>query len=106
MSNRLQQLFQFHENNPNDSFILFALAKEYEKLEDIPNAFKYYHLLRDEHKDYVGTYYHLAKLYEKVEKFDEAIQTYTVGMEIAKAQGDMHAYGEMSGAKWEIDDDE
>ena len=37
-SNRLNQLMSFLEASPEDSFILFAIAKEYEKYDDIDNA--------------------------------------------------------------------
>ena len=37
---RLERLLGFHEASPNDTFVLFALAKEYEKLGDLENALK------------------------------------------------------------------
>ncbi len=105
-SERLKQLFQFLEASPGDSFILFAIAKEYEGLEATAEAFEYYQLLRDKNPDYVGLYYHLGKLYEKQEDWASALSTYKRGMEVAKAQGDRHALSELAGAKMEIDDED
>lgn len=105
-SERLNQLFQFLEASPGDSFLLFAIAKEYEGLQASAKAMEYYHLLRDKNPDYVGLYYHLGKLYEQQDDFAEALSTYKRGMEIAKAQGDRHALSELAGAKMEIDDED
>ena len=95
---RLAKLLEFLESDPNDSFILYALATEYNSLNDIENAFKYYLLLIDHHPDYVGTYYHLGKLYEKENQKDKAIAIYQKGMQTARTKRDMHALSELQGA--------
>ena len=105
-SDRLQQLFSFLKNSPGDSFINFAIAKEYENLGDDKNALKYYLQLVTNDANYVGTYYHLGKLYEKSEDFEKAFSTYKEGMKIAQAQGDQHAFNELAGAKLNLGDDE
>ena len=91
---------------PNDSFLLFAIAKEYEGLGDYELAFTYYNRLLNDHEDYVATYYHIGKLYEKVENEPEAIKAYSKGMQIAQHQGDRHAHGELATAKSMISDEE
>lgn len=95
---RLAKLLEFLENDPNDSFILYALATEYNSLNDTEKAFTYYTKLIDEHPDYVGTYYHLGKLYEKESQKDKAIEVYQKGMLVARAKRDMHALSELQGA--------
>ncbi|MEM9824149.1 MAG: tetratricopeptide repeat protein, partial [Bacteroidota bacterium] len=62
--------------------------------------------LCQKHPDYVGTYYHLGKLYERKESFSEAFETYREGMRIAKAAEDRHALNELAGAKLNLGDDE
>ncbi len=106
VSDRLQQLFSLLKNSPNDSFIIFAIAKEYEGLGDDKNALKYYLQLVEKDVNYVGTYYHLGKLYEKMEAFEKAFSTYKDGMNIAKSLGDQHAYNELAEAKLNLGDDE
>lgn len=103
---RLKQLFSFLESSPNDAFITFAIAKEYENLNDLDKSLEYYLKLEQHTPDYVGTYYHLGKLYEMLEKFKEAFFTYKKGMQIAKKIGDQHALSELAGAKLNLGDDE
>lgn len=103
---RLEQLFRYLGDAPNDPFLLFAIAKEYEGQQDLTQALAYYTKLTAEHVDYVGTYYHLGKLYEKLNDIDAAIATYDAGMRIAQAQGERHAHGELSTARMLIADDD
>ncbi len=103
---RLDQLFDLLESQPNEPFLLFAIAKEYEKAGDNNDALNYYLRLKETTPQYVGTYYHLGKLYERLQQPETAFLTYKKGMEIAKQEGDMHAYSELSGAKMSIDDDD
>ncbi|TCC90424.1 tetratricopeptide repeat protein [Pedobacter frigiditerrae] len=95
---RLTKLLEFFENEPNDSFILYALATEYNSLNDTDNAFAYYLKLVNYHPTYVGTYYHLGKLYEKTGEKDKAIDIYQKGMASARAKRDTHALSELQGA--------
>lgn len=95
---RLAKLLEFLESEPNDTFILYALATEYNSLNDTENAFVYYLKLVNDHPDYVGTYYHLGKLYEKQGETDMAIDIYQKGMARARAKRDMHALSELQGA--------
>ncbi len=95
---RLQQLKTFLEESPDDAFLLFALAKEYEKMSDTVQALHYYTRLETLHSNYVGTYYHLGKLYEKLNLHEKAIGTYEAGMAVAKKENDKHAYSELQNA--------
>ena len=103
---RLDQLFDLLKAQPNEPFLLFAIAKEYEKASDNDKALEFYLNLKETTPQYVGTYYHLGKLYERLQQPEMAFLTYKKGMEIAKQEGDMHAYSELSGAKMSIDDDD
>lgn len=104
MSQRLQRLQQILEANPNDSFLLFAIAKEYEGLQDDHQALSFYLRLHTTDPSYVGLYYHLGKLYVKTGRLAEALQTYRTGLGVAKNAGDMHAFSELNAARLEIDD--
>jgi len=46
----------------------------------------------------VGSYYHLAKLYERNQQTDAAIEIYTKGMEVAKKLKDNHNLNELRSA--------
>jgi tetratricopeptide (TPR) repeat protein len=96
-SPRLQQLLQFHSENQNDAFLLFALAKE--------SALEFYQKIVAQSPDYVGVYYHLGKLLEKTNNPDQALETYKAGMDIAQKIGDRHALSELAEAQLELDDE-
>lgn len=95
---RLNKLMEFLESDPNDPFILYALATEYNVQNDVEKALSYYLQLIDKHPDYVGTYYHLGKLYEKQQLSERAIQIYKDGMVAARRKNDNHAFSELQGA--------
>lgn len=105
MTDRLRQLQDFLKASPDDSFLIFAIAKEYEKEGEQDKAMQHYLELKSKDPEYVGLYYHLGKLYEEKENFDLAIETYHTGMDVAKSQGDKHAFNELAGAKMNIDDE-
>ncbi len=95
--NRLQKLLDFIENEPNDPFLKYALATEYLNANEADKALIYYQDLITNHSDYVGTYYHLGKLYEALNRKADAIKTYQAGMIIARNTKDMHAFSELQG---------
>jgi tetratricopeptide (TPR) repeat protein len=103
---RLNLLLAMHLEQPQECFVLFALAKEYEKLGQKEEALRYYELLETNDAQYVGLYYHLGKLHEAMEAPDQAAKVYRAGKTVAKAQGDQHAYSELAGALLNISDDE
>ncbi len=92
---RLQKLLDFLKNEPNDPFLKYALATEYLSQNDVQTALFYFEELLNKHSDYVGTYYHAGKLYERLDRKSEAIFVYQKGMEIASKAGDRHAYSEL-----------
>ena len=97
--NRLSQIQSLLAETPDDSFLLFALAKEYEKGGKEDKALAQYRKLTDKAPNYVGTYYHLGKLHEERDEIPEAMAAYEKGMLVAQEQGDSHAYHELQGAR-------
>ena len=96
---RIAYLKTIIEEDSETPFPHFALAKEFEKKADFSAAKKKYEYLRHHHPNYVGTYYHLGKLLEKMDHFDEAIAVYEQGINVAAAQNDSHSKSELQGAK-------
>lgn len=84
--------------NPADSFLQHALALEYIKVDDLRSAQHVFEALLRTNPDYVGSYYHLAKVFERLGEEPEAIKVYELGMEVAERLGDKHAYGELKSA--------
>ena len=107
MTQRLNYLLQLLETSPNDSFVLFATAKEYEKQEEWTEAQAYYEKLQRTDASYVGLYYHLGKLHEQAGRLESAVAVYRAGMTVARQAGDAHALSELAVAKLNLlDDDE
>lgn len=99
---RIAKLKAFLAANPTDSFVQHALALEYIKVGDDTTAKDLFESLLKNEPAYVGSYYHLAKLFERNGDEVNAIKTYEQGMEQARLAGDNHAYGELRGAYEEL----
>lgn len=95
---RLTKLLEFLESDPEDPFVLYALATEYNTSNDTEKALEYYLKLVADHPGYVGTYYHLGKLYQKIGQTEQALDIYQKGMVAARNKKDMHAFSELQGA--------
>ena len=95
---RMAKLKEYLEQNPADSFLLHALALEYVKQGDDEAARRYFEQLLAGEPGYVGSYYHLGKLLERVGEKEKAEETYGTGKKHAKAAGDNHAFNELQGA--------
>lgn len=98
MPDRIDILLQYHREDPADPFTLFALAREYEKRGADEEALRYYERLVHEQPDYVGTYYHLGKLYEQLGRSGDAIRVYQAGIVVAGQKTDFHARAELQSA--------
>ena len=96
-SNRLEKLIDFLKNEPNDPFLKYALATEYLALNEQEKALAYFEDLVQNHSDYVGTYYHLGKVYELLDRKSDAERTYEKGMQVARQANDRHAFSELQG---------
>lgn len=95
---RIPQLEAFLSDSPNDPFIHYALALEHIKSGNLQDGLKYFEGLVQQHPDYVGTYYHLAKLYIQLQMPDKAEMTYENGIAVAKKLQDQHALAELQNA--------
>ena len=98
MSGRIEKLQTFLGDAPNDCFLNHALALEYVKQDDDKSAQEYFEKNLDFDPNYLATYYHLAKLYERINDIDSAVALYAKGMEMARKAGDNHSYNELQGA--------
>lgn len=95
---RIEQIKNFLTENPKDNFLRHALALELIKLGDDIEAKVLFKAILEEFPDYVGSYYHLAKLYERNNEIEEATNCYLKGMEAAKKAKDQHSYNELQAA--------
>jgi len=99
---RIAQLKEFLQASPGDNFLKHALALEYIKIGDDSMAKSVFEEILTHDPNYIGSYYHLAKLLERTGDTNTAIEWYEKGMEAAKKAGDKHAYGELRSAYEEL----
>ena len=92
---RIEKLRTYLQASPTDSFLQHALALEYIKLGDDTQARELFEAILQREPGYVGSYYHLAKLLERIGETELAIEWYEKGMAAAKAAGDNHSYNEL-----------
>jgi Tfp pilus assembly protein PilF len=100
---RIEKLKLFIAQNPQDHFSKHALAMEYIKLGDDSSAKALLESILKAEPDYIGSYYHLGKLWERAGNAENAKQVYTSGIEISRRQGDNHAQGELMTALDNLD---
>jgi tetratricopeptide (TPR) repeat protein len=98
MMERIDKLKALLEQNESDSFVCHALALEYVKLTRDEEAKALFQTLLARDAKYVGSYYHLAKLLERMGDRDEAVACYEKGMAVAQELKDNHAYNELQAA--------
>jgi len=98
MSTRIDELLELLITDPNDSFLNYALALEYAKLDEKHKAIHIIEqvLLNDE--NYLAGYYQLGQLYEQTDRLDKAHSTYLRGIEIAILQKNKKTQGELNTA--------
>ncbi len=96
--NKIERIKELLQATPHDNFLRHALALEYIKENDDAAAEILFKAILTEFPDYVGSYYHLAKLLERKGDPKEAINWYEEGMKRAKAANEMHAYNELQSA--------
>jgi tetratricopeptide (TPR) repeat protein len=101
--NRVETLLDFLREDPHDPFVQFALASEYLKAGDEESALQWFEKLVEEQPDYVGTYYHLGRLYRRLGRSEDAMRTYENGIEAATRVNDFHAASELRNAKMEME---
>lgn len=99
---RVVKIKEMLTDNPNDSFLQHALALEYIKLGNDEEAKQLFQSLLNREPGYIGSYYHLAKLLERIGEPNEAIKVYEKGMEEAKKAGDDHSLSELRSAFEEL----
>lgn len=102
---RIEKLLEFLKTNDKDSFLQHALALEYIKIGNEEAARLLFNEILLREPTYIGSYYHLGKLLERIGDTAKAIRVYKRGMEEAKKAGDNHAHGELMGAMEDLEDD-
>lgn len=101
---RISKIKEYLKESGEDNFLQHALALEYIKLGNETEAQKLFEEILDREPDYLGSYYHLGKLLERVGETHRAIEVYKKGMEVAKNAKESRAYNELQSACEEAED--
>ena len=94
---RLTKLLEFLEKEPNDPFLLYAVANEHRD-SNVLKAKEFYDKLLDEHENYLPTYYHAALLYVDLKEFRKAEEIFKKGLELARLENNELALRELNNA--------
>jgi Tfp pilus assembly protein PilF len=101
---RIEKLLEFLDSSGKDSFLQHALALEYIKAGEDAKAKVLFEEILEREPGYVGTYYHLGKLLQRIAGPGKASYVFKKGMEEAEKAGDKHSYSELQGALEELED--
>ena len=98
MSNsRLEILFKLLDKSPNDCFLKYAIAIEYQAKEEYDNALKIYEDLYESEPQFLATYYQYAKLLENTDP-KKALKIYEDGVSLAQEQNEHKTLNELRSA--------
>lgn len=87
MQNRIEVFKQMLESEPDNTMVMFGLAKEYEKLgqaDEVISLLENYLVKADDEGNAYGA---LAKAYESIGDREKAKATYEKGIEVSLAHG-------------------
>jgi Tfp pilus assembly protein PilF len=102
---RIDKLRQMLASSPDDSFLNHAMAMELMAMGQEAEARSVLQTLLQRDPGYIGSYYQLAKLLERLGERDAALEWYEKGLSAAQKAGDRHAMNELRMAYDELLDE-
>jgi tetratricopeptide (TPR) repeat protein len=81
---RIETIKRLLIEEPSDTFLLYALATEYIAENEDKKAMEILETLVNSNPEYEASYYHLGKLYQRMELKDKALIIYEEGIEVSK----------------------
>jgi predicted Zn-dependent protease len=87
MQNRVEIFKQMLESDPDNTMVMFGLAKEYEKLGHAGDIIEILEKYLEKADDEGNAYGMLAKAYDQSGQREKAIETYKKGIEVSMAHG-------------------
>jgi tetratricopeptide (TPR) repeat protein len=96
MTDRINQLRNLLESQPDDTFCLYGIAMEYAKAGQHERAIAHFDLTTEIDPDYCYAYYHKARCLLDAGKDHEAATTLATGLQHARDCGDVHAESEIA----------
>jgi tetratricopeptide (TPR) repeat protein len=96
-TSRMAQILAMLEDNPNDSFLRYALAMEHQSVGQDDQALAQLRELIQRDASYVPAYLQAGQILVRLGESEQACQILEAGIRIARQANDAHAAGEMSG---------
>lgn len=100
---RISELAKAVKEHPEDSFYKFALALEMLKIDEKVKARVLFENIKNSDPEYVGVYYHLAKLYEELGETELATNTYRSGITVALKLNELKTKQELEAALLQLE---
>ncbi len=94
---RVRKLEKFRKEDPDDPFLIYALATEWMN-ENIHKSKQYFDELLEHYPDYLGTYYHAANLYITFGDRQAAEKIFQDGIALATKLEDQKTLSELTNA--------
>ena len=98
----IAQLERLLAADPDDAFVLYALAQEHANAANHDEALGYYDRCLAVDPAYCYAYFHKARSLEALGRKADAADALRVGLEVSKKANDMKAAGEIAGYLDEI----
>ncbi len=95
MTDHIEKIYELLKKMPEDNFLKHALALEYIKAGNDAEARRLFEEILIKDENFVGSYYHLAKLLERNNENALAIRWYEKGMQAAKKANETRTYNEL-----------
>jgi tetratricopeptide (TPR) repeat protein len=92
---RLEKILKLYQEDPGNSFLIYALALEYKAENDLDLSLQYFEKLQNLDPEYLGLYYPLSGIYARLGYKDLAIKSVLKGMELAEKQNNLKTRGEL-----------
>jgi predicted Zn-dependent protease len=97
-SERMQSLQRMLQKEPDDLFLLYAIAMEHKKASEFADSLRYLERVVNKDPLYCVAYQQAAQVHELAGDVAAAKEAYADGIAAAAKKGDLHAREEMEGA--------
>ncbi len=102
LSEKIKRLARYVRDNPDDSFSKFALALELLKNNQVEKALTLFESIYKNDPGYLGTYYHLGKLYQDMDRKGDAERMFREGAVLAAQNHNPKTLSELNEALEEL----
>lgn len=102
--NRLDYLLELHKEQPEDPFLLYGIALEYQKFGS-PETSATFDRLLDIFPSYLPTYYLAAAHFAEAGLYEKALTIYDAGILLAQKSNESKTLAELKNAKQNLEID-